>query len=370
MELVTARAEDSDELKTFFESFVISGRVDLRTRRHDNFFDLYRIQSDHYKVFLLKDDRGKIQGTTAVSYRQGYVNGKAQKIGLIRDLRVANDKKALITWSESFLPILEAEMEESRCSFYFSLIDENMAQSYNALIRPKSRKQKLPRYYLLRKFYLIALHGRLPLFFRPLATIHVRAATKEDAPDLVRYLNRKSKQRLLGPVFEEESFLTDLGRWPGLELKNFLIAYDSSGKIIGCVAPWNPSELKTLIVEKHHGFTNGARKLLTWGSHLHLTRRLAKEGEPLLTTHLTHLFADNPDVFHALLWHAWQTTPRTHTLLYPHFMGHIQTKPPRGFIYTKTPFAAYTILPPYRKLPSVLRPRIQSLPPYFEPALL
>ena len=370
MKLVPATPEDSEDLKVFFESFVIPGRIDLRTVRHQHYFDLYRIQTDSFKVFVLRDGANKIHGTCAITYRMAYIEGKPQKIGLIRDLRIAKDRNALLSWSESFLPTLEQEMAESGCAYFFSLIDENSAQSYNTLIRPKSRKQKMPRYYLLRKFYLIALHGHFSLFFKALAGVNLRSANQSDIPKLVKYLNGKSRKRPLGPIFEVDHFVKTLQNWPGLQLNDFIIAEDTLGKIVGCCAPWSPHPLKTLVVEKHHGFTKGVRKLFTWGSHVKITRRLAKESESLSVSYLTHFFADNPDIFHSLLNEVWMKSPKSQTLLYPYFMGQIEAKPPSGFIYTKTPFATYTILPPHRNLPPALRPRIQSPPPYLELALL
>lgn len=370
MQIVEATPLDSNRLKDFFGSSILPGRIDLRIERHTDFFDPYRLQSDNYKTYILENSQKEIHGCATLIFRQGMINEEPQTIGFARDLRISKNRQALTQWPQHFLPILEKEMEENNCQYFFSVIGQTERESYNAFIRPKAFRKSMPRYYMLRKFQVISIHGYLPFIFTPLKTIFLEQGTETICKELVEYLNSKSRKRPLAPIHTAEKFYQEIQSWPGLQMEDFIIARDRSGKIVGCCAPWSSSQIETLFVENYGGLAGSMRRLFSAGSTIGLTRPLAKPRHPLQMSYLTHLFADNPDIFLSLLHRAWHASESSQTLVYPHFSGDYQTLPHPTFIHTKTPYAIYTLLPPQSPLPDFLRPRLQEPPPFFELALV
>lgn len=371
MKLQTAAPSDNLNLISFFKEFPIKGLVDLKIDRNRDFFAPYRLQSDEFRTYLLKDEESSIQAAASILVREAVTNGKVLKIATASDLRVRPNRKAILQWSHHFLPVLRKEMEEHNLSSIFSVINLSDPTALNTFIRPRTMKRPMPRYYLYRKFRMVSLHGRYPWAKAPLASVKIRQGSPANADALATYIIRRSGFRPFSSVWDIPSFEKKIDRLTGMKLSDFLIAFDSDENIIGCVAPWSPSGIQDLIPLSYSLRAHNFRQFLKFLWLFGMTRRLAKpvvstnEESKLQFRYLTNVFADNEDVFEGLIYTAFENMTAQEFLLYAHTEQDYRLLPPLSWISASLPYALYAVSLPEKEMPSFLDPSI-SLNPEIE----
>jgi hypothetical protein len=374
LQLLSAKESDSARLKTFFERMILPGTIDLSIRRQGSFFDHYRLFSDNFKTLMLVDDEDNIQGVASLLFREGYVRGEKQTWGYATDLRIAPTRKAIAQWAQRFLPVLESACEERNCKYVFSSVQLGDNQAYNALIRPTSHtRRRLPRYHLMSRFRVTALHGRYPFAQRSLDSIRVKMLQAEDLEKLCVYLREHAHRRPLATEHTPESLLKEIQRWPGLAITDFRVAVDGKGRILGCAALWDGRNTQALVPQAYHGIANTVEQSLRLAGHFRLARPFARVGKPLATRSLIGLCCDSAEIFHRLADEAFARLKPDEVLTYLHFRGDWRTLPPRGYIATSLPYGFFLILPPNAEAPTWEAPGVgalKQLPPDFELAWL
>lgn len=370
MRLVKATDADNEKLLHYFAQGTNPGSVHVRLRRMFNFFNQYRIQSNDHITYLLLNDDEQIEAMATIIFREGWIDGEKQIIGYATDLRVSTSRKAILTWSQHFLPVLEEARQERGCKYIFSVVAASQRQAYNAFVRPRTIRRNLPRYYMFRRFQTISLHGLWPTHRDPLPGIVVRNANENDFDLLADYLVAKNKEKPLYYISDRDGFRTSLERWRDLYLENFLLAFSKQGELLGTAAPWSPQQTQRVYAAKYGATAQNMRDILKLFNWFGIAHPLPKEGHELQLRYLTHLNASNPDVLYSLLYNAFQGLGKKEFMIYPHFEGDLVTLPPKGFISASQNFGLYCILSPTDKLPDFLKPTQLTHAPEFEPALM
>lgn len=371
MKLVKATEKDSDRLIEYFSNTSLPGPVELKFRRQGSFFDQYRIQSDDFVTYILEDENTKeVSALATLIFRKGWIDNKEQSIGFATDLRVSTSRKAILQWSQYFLPAFEEERKKRNCQFVFSVVAHKQRQAYNAFIRPRSPKRQMPRYYLYKRFDIISLHGLFPFAPHPLPGIEVRTVKDSEQEALVEYVLKMKHKKHFYFHFNEEDFLKSIERWKGLSLDKFIVALDHLGNIIGCTCPWAVQNTQLIYPSNFEGMARSLQESLQLLSYFGLAHRLTKKDQAFSLRHLTHLYADNPDIFYSLLHFAFKHTHKNEFLVYSQFAGDLLTLPPKPFISSKVKAGLYSILPPDIAPPEFLKPTPFNVPPDFELAFL
>jgi len=370
MRFYRATEADSDELKNFYSEVTLHGPIDISNVRPRNFFDQYRLQSSDFETFVLKNNENQIEGLGTIIYRKANIKGEEVLVGYCTDLRIAPTREAILTWTKHFLPVLEMAMKTRGCKYFFSVVVPQDGKAYNALVRPRSSRRNIPRFYMLSRFELVNVLGRLPLASKPLRTIEIDRGDIKDLEPLVQYLSTKSKERNLSFIYTMELMKERFSRWPGFQIENFLIARDHDKNIIGCVAPWDSFEVQHFRVAQYHGFSRTLKRALDLSAFFGLSQSLPALDHSLNFLYLTHLYADNPDIFYSLLYESYEMAKPTKFLTYQHFSNDLTTLPPKAFISTTFPLAVYSLLPPAVPLPEFLRMSLQQFSPDIEAALI
>jgi hypothetical protein len=361
-----AGPQDDAALKEFYTQSVLHGSVDVKVQRTGNFFDQYKLQSNDFHTYILKTPKEKIVGLATILFREGLLNEEMHAIGYCTDLRIAPSRTAILEWTDHFSPLLEQLSIEKKCDYFFSAIAQYQGRAYNALVRPRSVRRQIPRYYQLGRFEIVSVLGRLPIAPPRLKTITIRRAeANKDFEALARFLAKKTSGRLLSVKYTADLLNQRIQTWPGLSERSFLLALDQKQNIIGCVAPWDGSQVQKFLVEKYNGFGSTLRKGLNFISMTGLTSKLPREGGPLDFYYLTHFYADNPDIFYSLLFDAYEWARPKRFLVYSHFTVDPTTRPPRSFVTATVPFSLYTVLTHTTELPDFLRmPKVRRAPDF------
>lgn len=372
MHLSVAGENDSEEIKRFFESFQISGMLDYKLRRPVDFFSPYRTQSDQFSTYLLRDEVNKnIEAIASFVIREGLHEGEVVPVAYATDLRVSNNRRAILEWVQHFLPVLQEVYQKYGVKAIFSNINQTDITAMNTFVRPRPLRRPLPRYFLYRKYYLNTLHGRFPWAPPPLPTLRIRPANEKTQEALIQYLIRRSQYRPFSSVWSHQSFQAKMQRLKGLKLDDFILAFDANDNVIGCAAPWSPAGVQDYLPISYSLRAHNFRQFLKFGRLLGMSRSMTKPKMstglelPLKFRFLTHVHADNEDVFESLLWNAFDSIPKDEFLVYPNCEEDYRLNPPQSWIAAQIPYALYAVVPPDRDKPSFLDPS-SSLNPEIE----
>lgn len=375
MKLEVARQEDSQALVDFFKSFPLKGLVELKIDRGHDFFKPYELQSDRYLSYVMREEEtNKIEGHAAFVIKNIGLQGQVVPVAFGRDLRISSNRKAVLSWGQHFLPAMSEVEKTFGTSHFFSVLNMAEAKALNAFVRPRQLKRPLPRYFLYRRFNLVSVHGQFPGAKGPLKSIHVRRGNIRNQEALMEYIIRKSKAKDLATVWDRQSFEDKLKHWEGLNLEDFLIAFDSNDNIIGCVAPWSSRRIQELIPLHYSLVAHNFRQFLKFGEFFGWTRTLTKPvtrlrlEAPLNFRYLCFLNADNEDIFETLLYAAYNESDQNEFLVYTQMRSEFHLRRPRSWVGANIPYGLYCLIPPDREAPAFLHPsndRPVEMEPFF-----
>lgn len=364
MRIIKATTADNDRICSFFNSIELPGDVDLRLERTD-FFLPYRLQSDDHATYLLVNDSDDIEASASLVFREGFLGGERQILGYATDLRVSNSRRAILSWTQHFMPVLEQEKRARGCNYMFTVVAQIQKQAYNAFIRPRLTRRPLPRYHLFRNFRMVSVHGILPWAPSPLKTIFLRQGTDSDWEAIGHYIASRRSRSVLHFSHDVETTLKGLARWPHMAAGNFILAFDFHRHLVGCVALWDSEHLQKTFANAYHRRANALHESLKGLSLFRVAKSLPKHGRALHFSYLTHFCADNPDIFYSLL-HAAYRSNETQFVVYPHFEGDLAYTPPRSMITANLRAGLYCIQDPKDLSPEFLSWSRLSTPPEFE----
>ncbi len=373
MNLEVAKHEDAALLAEFYKSFPVRGVVEMKIDRDGDFFAPYDIQAEQHITYLLKED-DKLEGMASFVVRDVLLNNTPQPVAFGRDLRITSNRRAVLGWSQHFLPVMEEVFSTFNCKYLFSILSMGEVQALNAFVRPRTMKRPLPQYHLFRRFNMISVHGRLPWASNPLPKLKIRHGSPQNVDALINYISQKSKEKDLSTVWDSASFYDKLERWKGLKLEHFLIAFDKDDNIVGCVAPWSSGGLQDFIPMQYSLKAHNFRQFLKFGKMLGWTRTLTKPFSRLKVEaslnfkYLNFLHAENGDIFESLLWKAFDDAEENEFLVYNQMRSEYIYRRPRTWISAKMPFGVYLLQPPDSEPPAFLHPsneRSIEIEPFF-----
>lgn len=368
MILEVATAANDKELRAFFEQFSLKGFLDVRPSRPQGFFRPYQIHSDEWKTYLLRNEEGEIQAIASFVFRRALLGDRIRRVAWATDLRVAPQRKAILEWSQNFLPVIREVYEQEKVETIFSVINRADPALQNVFLRPRSAKRSWPRYHLYRKFDLVTLHGRFPWAQPKLPHVRVTRADNSMKADLIAYLQSRSQYRPFASVWDLESFDERLRRLPGMKLEDFFLALDPKGQILGCMGNWSAEAIHELRPLSYGLRAHNFRQFLKFGRYLGWTRPLTKPVRstgfeaPLHFRYLIYPFASNEDVFDSLLTTVFENVNPDEFLMYARPEQDFRRNPPRGWIAAELPYSLYCLVPPEMPTPEFLDPRNKENP--------
>lgn len=373
MKIEIATSEMAKSLSEFYRSFLHQGLIEIKIDRKDDFFAPYETQSDRHLTYVLSENQ-EIEGMATFVIRETLLNNKITNVAFGRDLRISNNRRAIIEWGKHFLPVMEEIGSTFETEYIFSVLSGSEVQAANAFVRPRSMKRPLPHYHLYRRFNLTSLHGRLPWAKNPLPHLSIRPCTPDMEDALIYYVSQKSRDRDLATCWDFDSFADKISRWRGLEITDFLIAVDNHENIVGCVAPWSSYGMQEYIPMEYSLRAHNFRQFLKLGQMFGWTRALTKPvtrlkvEESFKFRYLTFLNADNEDIFESLLWAAYARARKDEFLVYTQTRTEFMYRRPLNWIGAKVPYGVYLMLPPEKEIPNFLLPtneRPIEMEPFF-----
>jgi len=256
-----ATPDDNERILSFFaQAHMNVGGLALRYDRTPDFFAHLRHQGRKFFVLLFLNDDGSVGGVASLSLNPVFVEGRIQWAGYLSDLRTSPEMsrgtrgqwRGLLAF---FLQHLHALVATEPCRYaYLAILDANR-DALRALGGSRSDLRLRP----LVHYEAVNLLARIPLLWRaglgePGRRFRVRGATPEDLPRLRTFLGRQSQGHLFGFAFGEgavDELDRRLAQWDGFRLDAFLLAEErETGRLVGCLNPWQPRTGRRLVVER------------------------------------------------------------------------------------------------------------------------
>lgn len=348
--LSEATQGDSQKLMDFFSSIPVLGPIEVKIGRQEHFSSFYERLQTKYKSYILQDENdAQIYGTASFLIKDLKFHSRTLRLGQACDLRIANNRRAIIGWSHFFEPLITSVRAEQNLNGFITTINHSDFQSVNAFLRPKLKRVHQPVYKLIRKYNLVTIHGFYPWHRSPNKNICVRPYQASDKENLVNYLQEKMQHYDMIPAELAKSINNYIDRSILYSWSQFLIALDSTGNIVGCVQPISSSLLQDYFPQNYNSQAHNFRQFLKLSQWLGFGRKLTR---PFSRTHkqqslhfrmLHFLFFDHIEVFYALIRQAYKTSSQNEFLIYAYDKADFKRRPPRGTIHSEIPHGLYSI---------------------------
>ena len=346
--LEEATAENSQKLNDFFTSIPTKGEIDVKIQREQHFFSFYQRIGLPYKTYIIKDE-GEIVGTASFLFRSLAFQGRTLKLAQACDLRISSNRKVIMSWSKFFHPILEKLREVEKFDGFITSINQTETQAMNAFIRPKLKRVHQPQYSLARSYNLVSIHGFYPLVNRPNKNIEIRAFRSSDKQALLDYISVNCRKIDFIPHEINENLSDYIDRSLLYSWSQFILAFDQDQKIIGCVQPISSSLLQDYLPQEYSAQSHNLRQFLKVAQVLGFGRRLTRpfsrsQKQEALSFRLLHfLIASHVEVFNALIRACYTTSSQNEFLMYAYEILDYKKRPPKGSIFSETPYGLYSI---------------------------
>ncbi|MFM8320777.1 MAG: hypothetical protein ACKOC5_07655, partial [Chloroflexota bacterium] len=295
-DLRLAAPADDPEIRALIASVAMPGAVTMRFAREPDYFLGTTIMGDPCDVLLARRrDTGKLAAMACRAERRAYVNGQAQRLGYIGQIRVADTQRGLWLVHHGARWMRQAAPPEQ---LYYGVIasDNRRAARLLAGRRPPGGAQV--RRVCGMTTCAILLRPRRPL---RAAGVEVRPAAPAALPELVAFLQAYAPQRQFFPAYTLDDF-TNGPALRGLALEDILIARRGAA-VVGVMAAWDQAAYKQDIVAAYGPGLQRLRPAYDLLARLLGARPLTAPGQaiPLSFAACICIAGDDPAVMRTLL---------------------------------------------------------------------
>ena len=284
-----AQTEHEAELRQAMRENAIPGWITLSYEREPNYFYASSIEGDsHNTVIGLDTNNGRIMGIGSRSVQKRFVNGKPMNIGYLGQLRVSPDYRNKLRALKYGFDFCRRYIHSDGVSPYYltSIISDN--QRAKRLLT--SDVPGYPRYRFLDNIYTLAIPTRRPRVAALETGVSIEAANENDIDGIVACLNRNNQRFQFASYWTKQDILSN-SRCRGLSMGDFIIAR-KNGNISACLALWNQSEFKQVVVRGYTKPIKHARPILNAFSRLLGYPTLPKIDQAMKQVFVSHLALD------------------------------------------------------------------------------
>lgn len=286
-----ATPADDPAIRALLARNPVPGRMTLTYLREPNYFAGCAAMGPFFQVLVAKDG-DRVVGLACRAVREMFVNGIAQPVGYLGQLRVDASYRGRALVSRGFRLLRELH-EDGRVPAYVTTIIEGNQEATGVLVdRPRRGMPSYRRVDELQTLAFAARAARMPS--------EVARTGGNDAEEVVAFLNRYGATRQFFPRLSEH----DLGSavLHGLAIEDLLVVRNGNDIVAAC-ALWDQSAMKQTVVSGYSRAMSVARPLYNVAARFRGRPELPAIGSQLRTLHASFLSGDDPDAI-ALLLHA------------------------------------------------------------------
>ena len=239
----SAQPPDNKPLIALAAACPMVGDITMCVERSPDFFALPRLEGDECRVGVADID-GEVAGCIMAATRHSYLNGIPVRTGYGGDLKVhppfrgGPSADALIEFVRETLRNLGGDT--------LPLLSTALAGN-----RPMERRASGPRGLpVSQRFATIDVHA-VPFLWRrstKVGSLRVEPAREEDVAEMADLWAHIAPSRQLASVLDADALSDWVRAAPGLSLRDYLVARNRGGRIVGFAAFWQQRSFKQLRV--------------------------------------------------------------------------------------------------------------------------
>ncbi|MCI0651655.1 MAG: GH3 auxin-responsive promoter family protein [Planctomycetes bacterium] len=237
-----AGGEDDGALRALLRRNPMGRRIRVAFEREPRYFDAARVQGGFHQTIVGRDllRGGRIIGCGTRSVANAFVNGVAEPLGYLSDLRLDSAYRGgtLVARGYRFFRELHGD---GRTRLYATVIFGDNRAALDTIAAGRAQRAGLPRYRDLGAIHApgIRIGRRRP----PLeCNAVIDRAARADLPEILACLNRNNRRKQFAPVHRAEEF-ADGGRWLDFRIEDFHVAR-RGGEIAGVLGRWDQRRFK------------------------------------------------------------------------------------------------------------------------------
>lgn len=292
-----ARPEDDAALRVRMATDWMQGRISVSFRREPSYFAACRLQGDATQVVkCVERASGAIVGMGSRSTMLAYVDGQAQRIGYLADLRLRRELRGGVLLARGYRYLHKLHRADP-VPLYTTVVYDGNAAAMASLVGGRAG---LPLYRDWGRLLTPALHLDLPLRKPQPRGLEIERGRGDGLSELVGFLNRAWRDKQFAPVCREADFAA--GRLAGLRAEDFFVAR-RGGRIVAALAAWDQSALRQTHVERYSGMLRWLRPAYNALAALTPLKPLPGPGERVPYVYLACVAVEDSDasVFRTLL---------------------------------------------------------------------
>jgi GNAT superfamily N-acetyltransferase len=371
-----ATPADDAAIRRLLASNPVPGAVTVTYEREPSYFPGCATMGHFCQVAVCRHQpSGAVVGLSCRAARPMFVNGQAEEVGYLGQLRIDPAHQGRWLLSRAFQHLREWH-NDGRVAGYITTIIEDNAIAEGVLVRRARRH--FPIYRELDRLCTLALVvTRLPLRRRVCpagAPAYTISRGSEATPgEIAAFLRECGAARQFFPVYDEADFC-DNPLTRDFQMRDFVIArHGQGGALVGVLGLWDQARYKQTVIHSYHGSLRRLRPAYNLGARL-----LGAPPLPPPGGHLRYAYAsfgcvrqDDPAIFAALLWQVYRMAAERG---YSYLMLGLTTSDPLLPVARRYPHLAY-----YSRLYTVdwpdapragLHARLDGRTPYIELATL
>jgi hypothetical protein len=244
-EIALAEPSDDAQLRARMAADFMEGKIAVSFRREPSYFAGCGLQGDATQVVKCVDTAsGRIVGLGSRSTLRAFVDGRAQRIGYLADLRLAPQLRRGLLVARGYR-MLRTLHGADPVPFYTTVIYEGNAPAVAALVGARAG---LPRYVDWGRVLSPALKLDFARRAPAMGSVTLERGSVQRLPQMIEFLNRERSHKQFAPALEPSHFIG--GRLAGVAPESFFLAL-RGGRIVGTLAAWDQSSLRQTHVERY-----------------------------------------------------------------------------------------------------------------------
>jgi hypothetical protein len=298
-----ATPTDDPALRRLLRENPMPGSIALTYEREPDYFIAAAMEGTLSQTIVqVEDASGEILGMGTRIIRPLFLNGEVVDVGYMSHLRANLNHSWGLSGarqlSRAFGKFRELHAD-GRVPFYLmSVIVDNLP----ARRLLTSGLPGLPHARAYTRMYTYAVSPRRPRAAIPLPDgIRLQSGTSTHMDEIAACLQRNAQRGQFSPHWASANLFSPI-QTPNLHPEDFLLATRGS-RVVGCLALWDQTPFKQIVVRGYHGGMRRARPLINLLTRFVDVPHLPPVGTPLSNCFVSHLAVDHDDprIFASLL---------------------------------------------------------------------
>jgi hypothetical protein len=298
-----ATVTDDPDLRQLLRDNPMQGEISVSLEREPDLFMAGSIEGERHHTIVARDpSRGRPVGMASRSVYSGFLNGTPCLLGYLSQLRVDRVYRGRVGLLSRGYALMRSLRTEHDQPFDLTTIVTDNHEARRVLGAGLSG---IPAYQELEPLTTLMLPLWRHQKARPATEYLIERGSAERVEGIASCLERNRVRYQFAPRWTARDLLSP-ERSRGLAPRDFLIAV-RRGAVIGCVALWDQSSFKQIVVRSYGATMRRWRPVVEISGRLLGTPRLPSPGRPIPHVYLSHVAVDDDDVevFGALLARAY-----------------------------------------------------------------